>query len=425
MKKLMIFLALAAMVGLTSCKKESNVSVEFSKSVYVLLADAPLTVEMKTSEAVSSSLSVSVSVSGTAIKGEEYTLSAEKFDFASGTNKAAITISPLNNLESKEIVLTIGALPAGYELGATTSTVISVEKKEKIIYTFTAEKADLLDTYKMTVELTGATTGNNFTATSDIEVPFQLNAESTAVLGEDFEVVGGNMSIVVSAGTNKGYATLKALDNEFGEEKVAIFGIDGAALGERFIEGTVPSITVTVKGILKYSSLVGTWEFVEIPGLEEWEMWVEEMEDDPALMPTHVDGYQFTFALDDNGVLTFTPGSIPGDLDNLLRECTISYTAPVNPAIDYVQLGDYCTEEAYMWTAEFMQLTYFMMSSANRAFSADTESLGEAAVAMRFNSDGNLEFHLRDYDQPPFMENWWGDFDPDMFGFCYVMKRVE
>jgi hypothetical protein len=44
---------------------------------------------------------------------------------------------------------------------------------------------------------------------------------------------------------------------------------------------------------------------------------------------------------------------------------------------------------------------------------------------MRLLSNGNLEIHLRDYDQPPFMPNWWNAsrFDADMFGFCYVFKK--
>ena len=91
-----------------------------------------------------------------------------------------------------------------------------------------------------------------------------------------------------------------------------------------------------------------------------------------------------------------------------------------------VLLSEYCTEEPFMWTSEEIQLTYFGLNTVNRSFSATEVKEGASTIAMRINEDGNLELHLRDYDTPPFMENWWNDnFDSDMFGFCYIFERAE
>lgn len=425
MKKILLSLLAIVAIIATSCEPEA-VTVEFAKNRLVLMADSPLEVEMKLSQSPAAELTIPVVISGSAIKGEEYEISAEQFVFAAGQSSAKVTITPINNLSAdKEISLTIGTLAAGYQLGTNASAIVSVEKKEGIIYSFSATKADLLDTYNIELVLEGETTGEDFTVTKDMELPFLIGSKSTAVSGKNFEIEGGKNVLVVKAGTNKAIATIKAKDIEIGKEAIVEIIMDKEALGARFIEGDTPSILLTVKGILKFSSLVGTWKFKEMTEIEEWMMWAEEMEDDPQLMPIHNDNYQISFTLTD-GVLKLVPGAVKGDLGNLLREAVVTYSEPVNPDIDDLKtLGKYCTEECFMWTSELIQLTYFSLDKGNRAFSADKETIGKIAVAMRFNEEGDLEFHLRDYDQPPFMFNWWGDWDTEMFGFCYVMTKVN
>lgn len=425
MKKLMLMLGVVSALAI-SCTKEKP-TVSFAKNISVLMADAPLKVELTVSEATESALTVPVNFAGSAVKGGDYTVSSESFAFASGSTSATIEITPKDNFdEGKEIALSIVA-PDGYELGAIPSMVVSVENKEKISYSFSAEKADLLNTYTVTLELQGMKTGKDFSATSDMEIPVLFDASSTAKLGEDFTVENDATAFKVAAGTNKATLVLTATDKEvtLGSEKAIVIKVDEAKLSGRFYAGNTPSMTVTVKGIMRFSQLVGTWEFVEVPGLGDWEEFASEMGDDPALMPTHNTGFQMTFSVEED-VLKLAPGAVKGDLNNFLRPCELEYCAPIHMAVKSEKLGDYCSREPFMWTGEEIQLTYFSLSSANRAFSAEKETLGKAAAAMRFDENGNLWFIIKDYDQPPFLENWWdGDFDPDMFGFAYIMKRVQ
>ena len=67
---------------------------------------------------------------------------------------------------------------------------------------------------------------------------------------------------------------------------------------------------------------------------------------------------------------------------------------------------------------------YYLLSAANRAFSKDKETIGEAVVVFTI-IDGDLAVELRDYDTPPFGKNWWdeGDFDADMFSFASLFVR--
>ena len=70
---------------------------------------------------------------------------------------------------------------------------------------------------------------------------------------------------------------------------------------------------------------------------------------------------------------------------------------------------------------------YFRLDKVNRAFSADTETAGAGAIAMRLRNDGRLEIHIRDYSTPPFGEMWWDDekFDADMFSFASTFKKIN
>ena len=186
-------------------------------------------------------------------------------------------------------------------------------------------------------------------------------------------------------------------------------------------------MTIYVKGVLTPETILGTWEFDEIINLDELELWFEEMWDDPTLLPTHNEGFTLTFG-GSEGSYTITPGG-EGDFMNYYRETTISHTAPVNPVSGSITLGAYTSDEAQMFTAEVdtprQQITYFRLAEVNRAFSAETETIGAGTIAMRLRNDGKLEIYIKDYDQPPFGEMWWDGFDPDMFSFAATFTKAE
>jgi hypothetical protein len=165
-------------------------------------------------------------------------------------------------------------MPSGFALGKTPTAIVTLDKKEKIIYSFSVDKADLLDRYTITADLKGETSGNNFTSTTDIIIPLIVDAKSTAVLGTDYEIIGGTtLALVVKAGTNKGTLTIQAKSLKVGEEKTLILGVDAAKAGARYIVGNIPNINISVKGLLKLSQLVGTWKFVEITELAQIKEW--------------------------------------------------------------------------------------------------------------------------------------------------------
>ena len=222
---------------------------------------------------------------------------------------------------------------------------------------------------------------------------------------------------------------------KLGEDKTVTVEVDKAALSSRFLAGNTPTLAIAVKGILKLSSLAGTWEFAEVPGIDDIKEFFEMEDDDPALLPLNNNGFTVTFVENEDGSVTFKPNAT-GDLAVLFRESKIGYKkieknadGKYNVNIitnnDYVVLSDYCTLEGSMFYDSEMSLTYFNLEKINRTFSKTTEKIGEGVIAMRVNEDGNLEIHLRDYEKPPFGKHWWDEnkVDWEMFGFIYIFKK--
>lgn len=423
MKKTII-IALAALLAFVGCTKENPISVSFEKATYVLLSDGSVDVKVVLNRAAATDLKIALNFGGTAVKGQDYTASAEAVTIPAGSNSGVVSISALDNLAESSIQLTL--TPAeGCVAGAFAQTTIAVDAKEKIVYSFSSAKATVLDFYTIKLELKGMASGTSFVATADMEIPYKTSGKVESVNFEsDF--------IHVAKGTNYGVLVVKpGEDMEIGDAAQLTVAVDDSKVGPRFVAGTNKEIELNVTGVLKLSQIEGTWNFDHIYDVDELAMWFEEMEDDPSLLPLNNDGFSFTIAKADDGSYDFTASST-GDFANYFRAAKIDYCAPINPTSGYELLGDYCTVESNMFVVEEdvdlleQYFTYFSLSNVNRAFSAASESLGKGAVSF-FRVPAGLLVIIRDYDQPEFGEMWWEDdkFDPDMFGFAALFTRAE
>lgn len=423
MKKTII-IALAALLALVGCTKENPISVSFEKATYVLLSDGTVDVKVVLNRAAATDLKIALNFGGTAVKGQDYTASAEAVTIPAGSNSGVVSISALDNLAESSIQLTL--TPAeGCVAGAFAQTTIAVDAKEKIVYSFSSAKATVLDFYTIKLELKGMTSGASFVATADMEIPYKTSGKVESVNFEsDF--------IHVAKGTNYGVLVVKpGEDMEIGDAAQLTVAVDDSKVGPRFVAGTNKEIELNVTGVLKLSQIEGTWNFDHIYDVELQMLFAEEDGLDVSLFPFENDGFSFTIAKADDGTYTFTPNST-GAFANYYRTATIDYCAPVNPTHGYEKLGDYCTMEENMYIGdedaelEVQYFTYFSLSKVNRAFSAGTEKDGKGAVSFYRVPDGLLVV-INDYDQPEFGEDWWDDddFDPEMFGFAALFTRAE
>jgi len=431
MKRILAILTSAVMVMMAiSCEQEPNPTLSFGKSNYVLMADAPLTLEVTSSKVPAADLPLELSFTGSAVMDDDYTVSATSIVIPAGQSSATIELTPLNNFkEGKDIVVSI-VLPAGYEAGDYATTTVAVEAKELLIYSFSTAQADVIDNYVVKLNITGADTGSDWVATEDMEIPYTV----TVVSGEKSNAVFSTETLVLATGSNTAEVTVSTADLQTGSSAAVAVAVDAELAGGRFVEGDVPSITLNLKGILKAQSLLGTWTFAEVLDLDEIELWFMEYEDDPELLPTHNAGFTLTFSevVAEDGTVTYkVKPSASGDWSNFFREAVIDYTAPINMTSEGMATGAFTSSEMNMFVAEVEdieaeQLTYFSLTPANRSFDNAAEKLGTGVIAMRTNADGDLIIHLKDYDQPPFGFMWWDPgYDPDMFAFVSRFTKTK
>lgn len=423
MKKLLYFsVALLTTLSLGACGDDepdsgSDINVQFSTSSYTL-DDEPIDVKVVASQAAASDLNIGFTVGGTATAAD-YELSAQSFLLEAGKTEATVTVTPKQAFEeAKTLTLTLTS-GTGYTIGRVASTTVNLVESSVYVYSFTTAEAELQESLDITL-----TVGDdNFKAPKDLELPFEVLSGSTAELGKHFLVKDDATSFIVPKDGNTATLTLlPGPDADLANPVTLNLGVDEQ--GGRFVAGETASVTITVKGLLTYEALAGTWHCKELIGLELLEFFAMDEGLDTSNVPS--DNNDFTISITDEGDhAKFTPSST-GDLADLFRTCDMTYTAPFNVLEGKVSGSCTTVGEGYFWVDEgSFDLTYFQLSSGNRSFDNSNEKLGTLTIALMLDKDGSMILFLRDFDQPPFLPEWWEDpFDPMFFGLGYRFEKV-
>ena len=422
MKRILTILASVAMVmAAVSCEEQTDsATLSLDRPLYFLVPGTPMTLDVVASSAPTSDLTVGLAFTGTAVMDEDYTVSSTVAVIPAGELKGTVEITPSAEFDpAKEIVVTM-TLPAGYTLGRTKTAVITYGSSEQVVYNFATGASDVVGPYKIEVSFEGVESEGSWRATKDMQIPYTITPLDGASASQ---IVADEQYFTIAAGDYKAYLTVRP-GKDYDNSKFEV-ALDADQL---FIEGENKTITLNVRGIVELSDLVGTWEFAEVLDLEEVELWYMEYEDDPDLLPTHNEGFKFTIS-ENGGKYKFTPSG-EGDWMKYFRESEISYCAPVNMCANGFATGDYTSSEVNMFVSESegvlsCELTYFSLSSVNRSFDNESESLGTGAIAINYDADGNLLVHLKDYDEPPFGFMWWDGFEGEMFGFVSRFTKEQ
>ena len=426
MKKLLYFsVALLTTLSLGACGDDepdsgSDINVQFSTSSYTL-DDEPIDVKVVASQAAASDLNIGFTVGGTATAAD-YELSAQSFLLEAGKTEATVTVTPKQAFEAaKTLTLTLTS-GTGYTIGRVASTTVNLVESSVYAYSFTRAAAELQESLNVTL-----TVGDDeFKAPKDLELPFKVLSGSTAELGKHFLVKDDATSFIVPKGGNTATLTLLPGPEVDPSNPVTLnLGVDEQ--GGRFVAGEIKSVTVTVRGLLSYEALAGTWQHKELVGQEDIELYAMMEEMDIDAIPSHNDGFTITIT-DEGDHATFTP-STSGDLANLFRTCDMTYTEPINIMEGSTKSGSYTTvgEEYFFYDGLLCDLVYFQLSSGNRTFDNSNEKLGKLTIALMLDKDGSMILFLRDFDQPPFLPLWWDTdyFETYFFGLGYRFERIS
>ena len=419
MKRTIAILA-AAVACAAACTKLGIPTIEFASltgNIYLGTESTP--VEIKTNLASESDATASVRISyiGSSLKE----LASVEQSVTVPAGETSVTLDVPNRPEElaedeavTSIKLSFTALPAGYVPGAKAICLLSPSTSEALICSFAYEEADLIESLRIKVNISGSLSGKDWTANGDMSIPVEFNGEGSKYISSDglVKVLSGEKSGTLEIKAKEGIHDLNAP-----------LGISLA--GEGVIAGDVETMLVTVRGIPTIETLGGEWKFVEIVNKEDLEYCYEDVLE---LCPIHNEGFSLSFSSKDGG-LELSP-SATGDFANYYRECSISNCEPKNMVPKGVVLGSCSSEEENMFVMPIYsrptQEIYYKLPSVNRSFDNSAESLGEGVISLSFLSDDEIIVSIHDYDEPGFAL-WWedGKFDAEMLGFASLFRRQK
>lgn len=445
-KKFMTFVTVAvAALSLASCEKEGGKEtpvLEFEKILYTVYDKGTVDVVIKSNVAVAEDVTIPVTFSGEAEKGVDYKIVAKDDEgneiaaedvvtIEAGKTAGAITVKNISLSEKKQISVSF-AVPEGYAAGTKKTAVVAPDSQEALIYSFQMARGYALESFVTTIKVTGTVSGTDFKAAEDITIPLSLTGEGASVLQfvEEKETEGGASTTSIAAPVGP-YAVLKAgqtsatvkftVPEGYSGDKEALLAVDSDA-DSRFIEGgATETVSIAVRGLQTPDKLVGTWKFSKVfDKATIIESWADPdlLATDESELPIHNEGFTLTFTKEDDGSVKLTPGGT-GDFTKFFRTAIVTLGEPVNQTKPSILLGKHTSYDCNMFIQNdqdgtgYQFDTYYKLSSANRAFSADVETLGESTIIFNLTDNG-LVVEFRDYEDE-FVESL--GFDPDFNSF--------
>ena len=400
-----------------ACSEDGKITVEFEKTLYTVHGGGSVDIAVNVSEPAASDISIGLLFSGSA-SADKYAASFDTVTIPAGETTGTVTISDIRISQEEQIVVGIVSCPAGYTPGAKSVTIVTVDAEELLVCSFATTSDNAIGSYRARIDVSGAVSGKDLSLNEDVVIPLSASGAAASYLN-----FGGEPHALLKAGDKVAIAEF-SLNPGFEEGAEVKLSIKEGE--DRILIGNNETITLKLYGAEIPEALLGTWTFDHVFDIEEVEEFFSEMEDDITLLPTHNEGFTLTFEKDDAGIITVTPND-KGDFAKFFRTATVTPTEPINYSSEGTVTGMNTVSEINMFMAmedyDFHTCSYYRLSEANRAFSSEVETLGEAVVIFTL-VEGGLQVEFRDYDTPPFGEMWWDpEFDPDMFGFASLFVK--
>ena len=257
MKKLLsAILAVAAVVS--ACQEPKDMEPAIISFLEPQVSEGVVTIMLSVSNYSSSeAASVPVTFEGTAVKGVDYTVSSEAFTVGGAAPMLAININPIK-LEGSTVKATLTAQD-GFAVGENSSVSITLDEEtfgSIGFVSFWSEETKIGSMGEITMFVTDDEDYEKELA-NDTQIAVEVTGNSTAVLGEHFEFVGGPYALV-PGGEYEGIIRIKVLKYEEGKNTIELQFNDA-----RFGEGWMyPTIMITIEDI--YSKLDGEWVINEL-----------------------------------------------------------------------------------------------------------------------------------------------------------------
>lgn len=384
MKKILyLMLILVTALVTISCSKEEDNTIHFEKERYAITTGT-LKVRLVVPSGMANGQDIPVTFSGEAVKGSDYTVSAEKYVADGNAENLTISVSAKNNFSTPKIII--------MKAGDAQATIL-LGKRDAMLYSFESASYVLAQEVEVRVGILNARTGEYMTAPNDVEVKMGVVDTSTAVEGKNFEFV--NKSAVIKKGSNYCTFTLKKLNYEIGKDLIVLK--PQVTEEEGFIEGQYP--TTEVKMIEGYAyDLMGTWvmnEMVTTPESIAGEWYGMLMDSDTENLPR----------FDANDTFTFESGAYSGF--QLTTNLSSSLKDYFHSSSEFTFDKDYDIHVGM----QKITLQLLLLKNVNRFFSSTEKSTDkEALLGVRNIVDEStgevlLDVYIIDHNSKSFLQS--------------------
>lgn len=384
MKKTYLFLLMVVCL-ITGCKDDDDggLTLSLDHPAYVLDAEAPLEIVLNASENVKGLTAVSFRLSGTAIEGEDYIISDDKFVFLPATQSARIRIIPKENyIKDRTITLTLVSA-ADFSLMGNSAATISVEARRTVVCNLTQSEVDLYDSRLVKIKVMDGE-GQPWVSENDLHIPFVLSG--TAQAGTHYTLEKDAKEFVIPAGKDEASVVLKYGTLETGKNEISLKIVENAGIHT----GQCGEIKVRIVSPNMLSDMVGVWKYDnQFLSLDLFSWWVDYPED-LVNLPDH---------LTSAGTIRF----ISGENDSLALQLTgdlVKYFR--NAGIKFLKESDEVLMEQDWLDA---RVSWMMLSRANINFSDNHVKERPVMIGFRFPDESKdvLEVRIVDYVPTDFL----------------------
>ena len=388
MKKVFPFLLLLMTVVFSACSSDDDNTFKVSfESANYTLTKGSVNINLIAANAPATATDIPVTFGGTAVKGEDYTVSAEKYTVGGGSQAMSITITAKNNFtEAKTITMSL----SGAATGANATATVNLGVQDKRLYSFSQKAYVLGNEAEVELDLLNIKDGSVYVADNDIEVSIAADPLlSTAVEGTNYEFE--SKTAVVKKGDSKCTFKLKTL--QLDAEKNVIVLTPQVTEAQGFVGGAFPTATVNMIGSYA-SDLLGTWVMNSMVTTKSdfqsaWGFTDKEVEGWPSMNAEDT----FTFSGDGSAEGYKLTTSLKSELKNYFKESS-------DFSID--KEGKYRFDMSGWITMQLLKL-----DNVNRYFSATQQSEDKVAyIGVRNikneNGETLLDVYIIDYNSKSF-----------------------
>lgn len=255
-------IALAALTVFAACTKEGGVktpTVSF-ETAQPLTIDGAATLSLKVSDYTGTeAVTVPVKFAGDAVKGDDYSVSAEAFVIGGSEPVTTITVTPVVYGSKKSVSASL-EIPEGFAAGSYTSCSFTLSDALARC-SFATKRATLGDRVAVEINLID-NSDKAYSVQNAEEIAVEVDTEkSTAVEGTDFRFKDGNKAAVFEPMTSTGKVELEYIETEESNAgKVIVLKLTPSS---KYELGQYAEVSVELIGSY-LTKLNGSWKIKEL-----------------------------------------------------------------------------------------------------------------------------------------------------------------